>query len=314
MERDKAIFFGVVGAVLILLIVYISLSFGKDKSKDQKEESFETPDLDIENKKYDYNSRIAALTNDRYEDVQRENTLRYNFIEEKEETPEEEIKEEPEEKPVITEKKKPTSKRKTTSVKRTPTTSNNTKTLPRQKESEKDNTVSVSYSFSSGSSDQATDENTKAVNNHKMIWAQLNDKISVKHGSYQVFLLEKGSNIGGRYFPGNSKLYTMAVTEAQYIDIQVYRIKDINTGEEFSVSMYAINEDRGRGIKYQGKANKEGDKARNNLISETMRSVSRRYDVDEVGEAIGEGVEDISSRDKIEVPLAKGYRLIFVEN
>jgi len=158
------------------------------------------------------------------------------------------------------------------------------------------------------------EEYTKAVNNHKMIWAQLDDKLSVKHGSYQVFLLEKGSKIGGRSFPGNSKLYTKAVTESEYIDIQVYRIKDINTGEEFSVSMYAINEDRGRGIKYQGKANKEGDRARNNVLSETMRSVSRRYDVDQVGEAIGEGVEDISSRDKIEVPLAKGYRLIFVEN
>jgi len=313
MERDKAIFFGIIGTIVVLLVVYISLSFGNKSSKDQREESFETPDLNIEKKKYDYNSRIAALTENRYEDDKRENTLRYNFTEENE-TSEKEKKELPEEKPVKAKKQKPIRKKQVPAERKTTQPPNNAKTSAKQKEPEKDNTVSVSYSFSSGSSSQAAGENTKAVSNQKIVWAQLDDKTSIRHNSNQVFLLEKGTTISGRYFPGNSKLYTKAVTENQYIDILVYRIKDINTGEEFSVSMYAINEDRGRGIKYQGKENKEGDRTRNNVLSETMRSLSRRYDVNEVGEAIGEGVEEISGRDKIEVPLSKGYRLIFVEN
>lgn len=220
----------------------------------------------------------------------------------------------PEEKPVKSKMQKPVIKKQAPQKRKTIQKSGNTKTSAKQKEPEQDNTVSVSYSFSSGSSNQAPQENTKAISNHKIVWAQLDDKTSIRHNSHQVFLLEKGTKIGGRYFPGNSKLYTKAVTENQYIDIQVYRIKDINTGEEFSASLYAINEDRGRGIKYQGKANKEGDKARNNIFSESMKSLTRKYDVGEVGEAIGEGVEDISGRDKIEVPLSKGYRLIFVEN
>lgn len=310
MERDKLIFFGVIGSVLVLLVLYIALSFGKDKSGDLSEQAFETPEMDIENKKYDYNSRIAALTDNRYEDDTRNNQLKYSFTQETEQ-----VKEDlPKETPNQVKEKAPKQKKKASPQKNTSAPKAREKIPVKQKQPEEDNSVSVSYSFSSGSSNQVSQQSEKATGNHKMIWAQLDDKVNVKHNSNQVFLLEKGGDIAGRYFPGNSKLYTRAVTESNYIDIQVYRIKDINTGQEYSVSLYAINEDRGRGIKYQGKQNKEGDKARNNVLSETMRSVSRRYDVSDVGQAVGEGVEDIAQRDKIEVPLSKGYRLIFVEN
>lgn len=314
MEKDKAIFFGIVGGMLVLLIVYISFTFGGNKNKDPDEQSFDSPDYRVEEKKHQYQSRVDEITKNRYEAPERENPLDYDFAEEPVEEKGQEQSAEEKKKEEISKKARrsisaPVKKSESAPVSISHEISNqesNENIKPVQEEKE----ITVSYGFSSASGEN---NNTKK-SSQENLWAQLDEKTTVMNNSSQVFLLEKSAVIGGRTYPANSKLYTTAVVKADYIDILVTRIKDINTHEEFLVDMYAVNENRTRGIKYQGKINKESDEASRNLLSETSRALYRRYNVEGVAEAAGDGIEEIVGRDKIEVPVSKGYRLIFIEN
>ncbi len=306
MDKDKAIFFGIIGSVVILLIIYISFSFG-GKKDNEKEDVFLAPD--IETKKHQYESRIDAITKGRYESDEKENQLRYNFIDDKENKQEEETG------------KKAEVKRKRVAVQKKSINQSTNKSSDQKEENfqivqkqENESSVDVRYSFSSSSQEKNSSGNGSTMSRKDNVWAQLDDKTIIKQNSHQVFLLEKGTAINGRHFPGNSKLYTKSIIKKDYVDIIVNRIKDINTGDEYSIEMFAVNEDRSRGIKYKGKVNKETDKASKSVVGEAMQSVYRRYDVDEVAEAAGDGLEEIAGRENIEISLGKGYRLIFVQN
>ena len=62
MQKDKAIFFGIVGGVILLLIIYSFFLFGSPKRNKTNENDFEAPKSDITLTKYQYNSRVDALT------------------------------------------------------------------------------------------------------------------------------------------------------------------------------------------------------------------------------------------------------------
>ncbi len=318
MQKDKAIFLGIVGGVILLLIIYSFIAFGRRNSGKMNEKDFEAPNIVIEQTKSLYNSRIDALTRDKYEIPERENPLRYNFLDD---SPEEEktknVKENKENKDTIKKSVKIITKQnKKVHEKQIKQESfENQRPIPKNKPDDKlqPEQTNIRYAFSTGENhiEINKSEPTGSIENN---WAQLDEKVVIRDNSFQVFLLENNARISGKLFAANSKLFTKAIVKKDFIDILVHRIKDSNTGEEYNVDMYAINEDRSRGIKYQGRTNRETDKASKNVISETMQHVYRRYDVDEITEAAGEGLEEIAGRDRVEVPIGKGYRLIFIEN
>ena len=317
MQKDKAIFFGIVGGVILLLIIYSFFLFGSPKRNKTNENDFEAPKSDITLTKYQYNSRVDALTQEKYETPERENPLRYNFLDEpSEEKPDsiadKKIKKESFKKP----ERMLSAQKKNLPDKQIHQESSGKIEAPREikpVENAQPESTNVRYSFSS-SENHTVNNDQQILKSFENNWAQLDEKTIIRENSYQVFLLENNARISGMLFPANSKLYTKAIVQQDFIDILVHRIKDSNTGLEYPVDMFAINEDRSRGIKYQGHTNRETDKASKNMISETMQHVYRRYDVDGVAEAAGEGLEEITGRDRMEVPIGKGYRLIFVEN
>ena len=297
MQKDKAIFFGLLGTVLICLILYIVFSFGKKKDQINYKEEFQAPNL--QETKQAYNSRIDALTKHKYDDEDKANPLRYNFMSDSEEVKVEINKNE-------------SAKRKEIHVDKKETKHSSVET----REVVVQEPVNKEEPYQSGGFGIYTNQNKKVetpareIPSGKYYKAYLEQDTKIVNGRNVVFILSEDAQIDGNVFKKNSVLYGKAVDRGDFFDISIDNILSTDGNATNQSGIYVFNEYYDRGIDHVGKFNeavKEG--AGKTAYDETGNLTGTRVErgADIALSVVDNTVKSLKGKKEISTDLYQGY-------
>jgi hypothetical protein len=149
-------------------------------------------------------------------------------------------------------------------------------------------------------------------NEKEFIPAFLEKDQKVEHNSPVVFLLEKDIVIKGIFFRRHSIMYGQGISDGNRIQIQVTRIKNYADGQTHNIRLAGFDENYVQGIA-PAAASRSTQRAAGDVAAETANAVGS---VTGLGRVVGTGVrrEGQDRARTLEVSLAQGYRMQFVEN
>ena len=315
MQKDKAIFFGILGAIFICLIIYIVFSFGKRKDDKSYREEFQAPNL--EETKKAYNSRIDALTKNKYDVEEKANPLRYDFLTDSTEikAKADQVKRGKHKKETgikTTQKEEHVRKNeglqnpKKQTIYTSAETNNTIVREPVKKEGPDQNGGFGIYTSQNKKVEQVTKENTTG----KYYKAFLEQDTKVVNGRTVVFILSEDAQIEGKTFKKNSVLYGKAVDKGSFFDIPIENIRNVDGNACNQSGIYVFNEYYNRGIDHVGNLNeaiREGTSQ--TLYDETgnITGTSVERGVDVALSAVDNTVRSLKGKKEISTDLYQGY-------
>lgn len=156
--------------------------------------------------------------------------------------------------------------------------------------------------------------NTSSIKseNNEFIPAFLDEGKKIKEGSEVVFILEKSSNINGKYFEKMSIMYGMASFNGNRIQIIINTIQD-KKGGKHQVSLMGYNENYQKGIYYEDKLDKAVDQSKSRVASHTGSQIGQATG-GRSGNLISSSINAGSrllTRERGEISIAQGYKMYF---
>ena len=304
MNKEKLIFFGAIGVVVLIMVIYGVSAFSK-KTTSSAAVDFTVPDLVEKDKtKEEYNNRLKKAN--AYQEPQEKQDLSKtaNFktyqsepkkvIDKKVNNENGQVKPERQKQEPLKSKEK---------------TQAEVKNENQDYKNEDAGGFGIVVSERSGNRKNATVSQSK---NGGFTAAMLEEDSRIKNKSSVVFFLLEDLTVDGTIFKKNSLLYGKAIENNNVFDINIYQVMNTD-GNVLSVNgLMVYDEKYSRGLPYEGSLNESVKEGMSQTTNETSSSISSKIGTTGVGiaaNAVDNTIKAITRKKEPTINLYKGYKV-----
>jgi len=305
MKKEKLIFFGSIGVVILIMVIYGVSVFSK-KGSSAAAADFTIPDLvEKDNTKEEYNNRLKKAN--AYQEPQEKQDLSeaVNF-----KTYQSEPKNVVEKKDNNDSQVTKRARQRQELIQAKEDVKTETKSESPQKKEEDTGGFGIVVSDRSGSKKNSSNSQTK---NGGFIPAMLEEDTKIKNQSSVVFFLLEDCTIDGSVFKKNSILYGKASEHGSIFDINIYQI--MNTGGNITsvTGLLVFDEKYSRGLAYEGSLNESVREGMGQTTSEASSSLSSGIasgtGVGIAANAVDNTIKAMTRKKEASINLYQGYRV-----
>src|SRR5450759_1451735 len=304
MNKEKLIFFGAIGVVVLIMVIY-GISVYSKKTTSSAAVDFTVPDLVEKDKtKEEYNNRLKKAN--AYQEPQEKQDLSKtaNFktyqSEPKKVVEKKAVNENEGIRPVI--KKHEPEKAKENLVAEA-------KSEAQQQRKEDTGGFGIVVSDRNGSKKNSSNSQSKSGG---FIPAMLEEDTKIKNQSSIVFFLLEDLNVDGLVFKKNSILYVKASENSNVFDINIYQIMNTDGNISSVNGLLVFDEKYSRGLAYEGNLNESVREGMGQTTNETSSSLSSKIGSTGVGiaaNAVDNTIKAMTRKKEASINLYKGYKV-----
>jgi len=305
MNKEKLIFFGAIGVVVLIMVIYGVSVFSK-KTTSSAAVDFTVPDLVEKDKtKEEYNNRLKKAN--AYQEPQEKEDLSKtaNF-----KTYQSETKKGVEKKTVNGKGETRPVSRKQEPIKMKEDLNVETKSEASQQKMDDPGGFGIVVSDRSGSNKKSS--SGSQANSGGFFPAMLEEDSRIKNKSSVVFFLLEDLTVAGTVFKKNSLLYGKAIENNNVFDINIYQVMNTD-GNVLSVNgLMVYDEKYSRGLPYEGSLNESVKEGMSQTTNETSSSISSKIGTTGVGiaaNAVDNTIKAITRKKEPTINLYKGYKV-----
>ena len=305
MNKEKLIFFGAIGVVVLIMVIY-GVSVYSKKGGSPAAVDFTIPDLvDKEKTKEDYNSRLKKANAYQEPEAKQDLSKTANFKTYQSEPKKViEKKDNSESEPV-----RPVNQKQETLKAKAEVQAEAKSEAQQQKE---EDTGGFGIIVSDRSANKKISSNSQAKNGG-FTAAMLEEDTKIKNQSSVVFFLLEDLTVEGTVFKKNAILYGKAIESNNVFEINIYQVMNTD-GNVLSVSgLIVYDEKYSRGLPYEGNLNESIKEGMNQTSNETSSSVSSGIaagtGVGIAANAVDNTIRAMTRKKEPTVNLYKGYKV-----
>jgi len=306
MNKEKIIFFGAIGLVILVMVIYGMSVFSKKETSSEAVD-FAIPDLvDKEKTKEDYNSRLKKANAYQEPEVKQDLSKTAEF-----KTYTTEAKNEKNNPKVDKNKEaEPGSKQKVDIKPKENLTSEKRKESPIEKEDESGGFgIVISERSGNGNKTASSAKNVQGG----FVPAMLEEDTRIKNQSSVVFFLLQDVSIDGTVFKKNSILYGKASEYVNVFDIHINQILNTDGNISSVNGLIVYDEKYSRGLPYEGRINESVKEGLDQTTSETSSSITSTVasgsGVGIAANAVDNTIKAITRKKEASINLYKGYKV-----
>ena len=304
MNKEKIIFFGSIGVVVLIMVIYGVSVFSK-KTTSSAAVDFTVPDLVEKDKtKEDYNNRLKKAN--AYQEPQEKQDLSKTanfktYQSEPKKVIEKKVNNESEPVKPVRQKQEP--------VKVKEEVLAETKSETPAVKNEDSGGFGIIVSERSGNRKNSTGSQAK---NGGFTAAMLEEDTRIKNQSSIVFFLLEDLTVDGTLFKKNAILYGKAIENNNVFDIKIYQVMNTD-GNVLTVNgLIVYDEKYSRGLPYEGNLNESVKEGMSQTTNETSSSISSKIGTTGVGiaaNAVDNTIKAMTRKKEPTINLYKGYKV-----
>jgi hypothetical protein len=307
MNKEKLIFFGSIGVVVLIMVIYgVSVYSKKDTSSGSAAADFTIPDLvEKDQVKEDYNNRLKKANAYQEPEVKKDLSKTADFktyqseprkVAEKKSNIEDQVTK------AVTQKQDP--------IKAKEEILAETKSEAPQKKEE--DTGGFGIIVSDRSSGKKPTSGSQAKNGG-FTAAVLEEDTKIKNQSSVVFFLLEDVSIDGKVFKKNAILYGKASEYGNVFDINIYQIMNTDGVVSSVNSLIVFDEKYSRGLPYEGNLNESVREGVGQTTNETSSAISSGIaagtGVGIAANAVDNTIRAMTRKKEPIISLYKGYKV-----
>lgn len=307
MNKEKLIFFGAIGVVVLIMVIYgVSVYSKKDTSSGSAATDFTIPDLvEKDQVKEDYNNRLKKANAYQEPEVKNDLSKTANF-----KTYQSEPRKVVEMKPNAEDQVAKPVTQKQDPLKAKEEVLAETKSEAPQKEEE--DTGGFGITVSERSSGKKSTSGSQAKNGG-FTAAMLEEDTKIKNQSSVVFFLLEDFSIDGKAFKKNAILFGKASEYGNVFDINIYQIMNTDGVVSSVNSLIVFDEKYSRGLPYEGNLNESVREGVGQTTNETSSAISSGIaagtGVGIAANAVDNTIRAMTRKKEPIISLYKGYRV-----
>lgn len=303
MNKEKLIFFGAIGVVVLIMVIYGVSVFSK-KTTSSAAVDFTVPDLVEKDKtKEEYDNRLKKANDYQEPQEKRDLSKTVNFKTYKSEPKKEEKKV-----VTVTEfKKTVTRKIETEKINQKVTI----ESKPEEMVKKSDDPGGFGIVVPDRTDNKKTQPNSQAKNSG-FISAMLEEDTKIRNQTSVVFFLLEDFTIDGIIFKKNSILYGKASEYSGVFDIKIFQIMNTDGVISSVNGIIVYDEKYSRGLAYEGNLNESVKEGMSQTTNETSSSISSNITGTGVGiaaNAVDNTIKAITRKKEASINLYKGYKV-----
>ena len=307
MNKEKLIFFGAIGVIILLMVIYgVSVYSQKDTSSGSAAADFTVPLLvEKDQVKEDYNNRLKKANAYQEPQEKQDLSMTANF-----KTYQSEPRKIVEKKPNTEDQvAKPVPQKQEPKKAKEEILAETRSEAPQKKEQDTGGFGIIVSERSSGK-EFISDSQTK---NGGFIAAMLEEDTIIKNQSSVVFFLLEDLAIDGKVFKKNAILYGKASEYGNVFDINIYQIMNTDGIVSSVNSLIVFDEKYSRGLPYEGNFNESVREGASQTTNETSSAISSGIaagtGVGIAANAVDNTIRAMTRKKEPIISLYKGYRV-----
>ena len=305
MKKEKLIFFGSIGVVILIMVIY-GLSVYSKKGNSSVAADFTVPVLVEKDKtKEEYNNRLKKANSYQAPQEKQDLSGTVNF-----KTYQSDPKNVGEKKDNNDSQATKQVRQRQEPIQAKEDVKTETKSESPQKKEEDTGGFGIVVSDRSGSKKNSSNSQTK---NGGFIPAMLEEDTKIKNQSSVVFFLLEDCTIDGSVFKKNSILYGKASEHRNVFDINIYQIMNTDGNITPVTGLLVFDENYSRGLAYEGSLNesvREGMGQTTNEASSSLSSgIAAGTGVGIAANAVDNTIKAMTRKKEASINLYKGYRV-----
>jgi hypothetical protein len=304
MNKEKLFFFGAIGVVVLIMVIY-GVSVYSKKTTSSAAVDFTVPDLVEKDKtKEEYNNRLKKAN--AYQEPQEKQDLSKtaNF-----KTYQSEPRKVVEKNDVNENDRTRTVVKKQEPIKAKEDVKTEIKSEAPQKKEEDTGGFGIVVSDRNRSNKNASSSQAK---NGGFISAMLEEDTKIKNQTSVVFFLLEDMNVNGSVFKKNAILYGKALESGNVFDINIYQIMNTDGNVSSVTGLIVFDEKYSRGLSYEGNLNESVREGVGQTTNETSSSISSKIGTTGVGiaaNAVDNTIKAMTRKKEATINLYKGYKV-----
>jgi hypothetical protein len=305
MKKEKLIFFGSIGVVILIMVIYGVSVFSK-KTTSSAAADFNVPLLVEKDKtKEEYNNRLKKANSYQAPQEKQDLSKTVNF-----KTYQSDPKNAKEKKGNNDTQVTRQTRQMQEPIEAKEDVQTETKSESPQKKEEDTGGFGIVVSDRSGSKKNSSNSQTK---NGGFIPAMLEEDTKIKNQSSVVFFLLEDCTIDGSVFKKNSILYGKASEHGGVFDINIYQILNTDGNILPVTGLLVFDEKYSRGLAYEGSLNESVREGMGQTTSEASSSLSSGIasgtGVGIAANAVDNTIKAMTRKKEASINLYKGYRV-----
>jgi hypothetical protein len=306
MNKEKLIFFGAIGVVVLIMVIYgVSVYSKKDTSSGSAAADFTVPPLVEKDKtKEEYNNRLKKANAYQEPEAKQDLSKTANFktyqseprkvVDNKSNSGDQATK-------LVIQKQEP--------VKAKEAIKAETKSESVPIKNEDTGGFGIFVSERSPGKNNASNSTVK---NGGFTAAMLEEDTKIKNQSSVVFFLLEDLPVDGKVFKKNAILYGKAIENNKVFDVNIYQVMNTD-GTVLSVNgLIVYDEKYSRGLPYEGNLNESVKEGMSQTTNETSSSISSKIGTTGVGiaaNAVDNTIKAMTRKKEPTINLYKGYKV-----
>jgi len=306
MNKEKLIFFGAIGVVVLIMVIYgVSVYSKKDTSSGSAAADFTVPDLVEKDKtKEEYNNRLKKANAYQEPEAKPELSKTANF-----KTYQSEPRKVLDKKSNSEDQAAKSVTKKQQHVEAKEELKTETKSESPVPKNEDTGGFGIVVSDRSANKKNSSDSQAK---NGGFTAAMLEEDTKIKNQSSVVFFLLEDLVVDGKVFKKNAILYGKAIENNNVFDVNIYQVMNTD-GTVLSVNgLIVYDEKYSRGLPYEGNLNESVKEGMSQTTNETSSSVSSKIGTTGVGiaaNAVDNTIKAMTRKKEPTINLYKGYKV-----
>lgn len=307
MNKEKLIFFGAIGVVFLIMVIYgVSVYSKKDSSSGSASADFTIPDLvEKDQVKEDYNNRLKKANSYQEPEAKQDLSKTADFKTYQSE-PKKVVEKKSDSEDRVT---KPETQRQEHTTDKEGILAE-TKSEGQQKKEE--NTGGFGIIVSERTSGKKSISGSQAKNGG-FTAAMLEEDTKIKNQSSVIFFLLEDLSIDGKIFKKNAILYGKASEYGNVFDINIYQIMNTDGIVSSVNSLIVFDEKYSRGLPYEGNLNESVREGASQTTNETSSAISSGIaagtGVGIAANAVDNTIRAMTRKREPIISLYKGYRV-----
>jgi len=307
MNKEKLIFFGAIGVVVLIMVIYgVSVYSKKDTSSGYAAADFTIPDLvEKDQVKEDYNNRLKKANSYQEPEVKKDLSKTADFKtyqSEPRKVVENKYNSEDQVAKPVTQKQYPIKAKEEILV----------ETKSEAPQNKEEDTGGFGIIVSERSSGKKSTSGSQAKNGG-FTAAMLEEDTKIKNQSSVVFFLLEDLSIDGKVFKKNAILYGKASEYGNVFDINIYQIMNTDGVVSSVNSLIVFDEKYSRGLAYEGNLNESVREGASQTTNETSSAISSGIaagtGVGIAANAVDNTIRAMTRKKEPIISLYKGYRV-----
>ena len=306
MNKEKLIFFGAIGVIILIMVIYgVSVYSKKDTSSGSAAADFTVPDLvEKDLAKEEYNNRLKKANAYQEPEAKQDLSKTANF-----KTYQSEPRKVVEKKDVNENDRTRTVVKKQEPIKTKEDVKTEIKSEAPQKKEEDTGGFGIVVSNRNSNNKNAS---TSQAKNGGFISAMLEEDTKIKNQTSVVFFLLEEMNVDGSVFKKNAILYGKALESGRVFEINIYQIMNTDGNVSSVTGLIVFDEKYSRGLSYEGNLNESVREGVGQTTNETSSSISSKIGTTGVGiaaNAVDNTIKAMTRKKEAAINLYKGYKV-----